>query len=183
MAFSVAFCRASVANILVVLTLTGCEPDGIGRDWHRAEAPVAAPEFTLPMLEGGEVRLADYRGRVVIMEFWATWCGPCRYSLPSLETVFKKYQEEGVSILLINEGENTERIRKWAKKRFTAPILLDARGEVGRRYKVNALPRLFVVDQAGQVIYSHSGYGGGLERNLKLIIEELLAEEKDTAHG
>jgi peroxiredoxin len=138
------------------------------------EPPVEAPAFTLPALDGRSVSLSEYQGQVVIMEFWATWCGPCRGSLPSLEAVYKRERGRGVSVLLINQGEPVATIRKWAGTRFTAPMLLDADGQVSRAYGVHSIPRLFIVDPQGRIVYEHSGYGGGLERNLRLILDDLL---------
>jgi thiol-disulfide isomerase/thioredoxin len=137
----------------------------------------------LPQLDGKAATLSDYVGRVVIIEFWATWCGPCRFSLPSLEVVYKRYRDRGVTVLLINEGETAEKARAWAARRFTAPILLDEGEYVGRRYGVEGIPRLFVVDQTGRLVYVHDGYGGGLERNLTSILEQLLAGNVPAEHG
>lgn len=172
-----------LATGLMALALLGCEPKTIGADWKRVEPPVPAPGFTLPQLDAGSVSLSDYRGRVVIMEFWATWCGPCRFSLPSLEVIYKRYRGQGVEVLLLNEGEDAETARKWAAGRFTASILLDQDQRIGARYGVRSLPRLFIVDQQGRLVYAHEGYGGGLERNLKLILDEMLAEPGEAEHG
>lgn len=160
---------------LIVAVTYGCGPETIGKDWQRIEPQVAASDFTLPQLAGDPVSLSDYRGRVVIMEFWATWCGPCRFSLPSLEAVYKRYRDRGVTVLLLNQQETAEVIQRWAGKRYAAPILLDASGEVAARYQVQGIPRLFIVDQDGRLVYAHEGYGGGLERNLALILEQLLS--------
>jgi len=86
---------------------------------------------------------------------------------------------EPVSVLLINAGESPEPIREWTgRKRFAASILLDTDGEVQQRYGVAGIPQLFIIDQRGAVIYRHSGYRGGLERNLRLILRELLAGQE-----
>jgi peroxiredoxin len=158
----------------VVVALAGCAPDEITSDWHRIEPRVEAPAFTLTQLDGGPVSLADYRGRVVIMEFWATWCGPCRFSLPSLEVIYKRFKDRGVAVLLLNQDEPPDKVRAWANNKFTAPILLDEGTAVASRYGVRGIPRLFIIDQEGKIVYAHEGYGGGLERNLSLILEELL---------
>ena len=165
----------------VVVCVAGCGPETLGRDWHRVDPPVAAPDFALPQFGGATLRLSDLRGRVVVMDFWATWCGPCRSALPSMEAMFRKYRDRGVTILLINEGESPEQITKWASQRYTAPILLDP-GAVGELYRVRGIPQMFVVNQEGKIVYLHGGYGGGLERSLKLIFEELLAAGAAT-HG
>ena len=166
--------------VFCLLLIAGCEPEGIGADWKRIEHEHAAPDFSLAQLDAGDsVRLSDYRGRVVIMEFWATWCGPCRFSTPALEVIYKKYRERGVSVLLINQREAPDRIRKWAEQRFTAPILLDD-GQVASRYGVQGIPRLFIVDQTGHFAWAHEGYSGGFERNLSLILDEMLAGPEGT---
>ena len=162
----------------MLLVGCGCDSKAIGPDWKRIEPGVPAEDFTLPQLSGGSVKLSDLRGRIVIMECWATWCGPCQFSLPSLEVIYKRYQDRGVTVLLVNQGEPAERVRKWAGKRFTAPILLDQEGIVSRRYHIEGIPRLFIVDRDGQLTYIHEGYGGGLERNLTLILNQLNHDSK-----
>ena len=150
----------------------GCQSSA--PDWPRVERSVPAPEFSLPALDGNPIRLSDYRGQVVIMEFWATWCGPCRYSMPSLEHIYRKFQGRGVAVLLINQGESLEQIRTWLPQRITAPILLDRDQALGRRYAIPGLPTLVVVGQQGEILYVRSGYRGGLERDLTWILENLL---------
>ena len=167
-------CRLPVIAAASLVLAGGCQPST--SDWPRVTPSVPAPDFTLPTLDGGTVTLADQRGRVVIMEFWATWCPPCRYSTPSLEAIHRRYRNRGVTVLLINAGESVERIKAWAERRFTAPILLDEEGQVAQLYQVSGVPQLFVVDQDGQIVYDRSGYRGGLEHNLKVILNELLGE-------
>jgi len=165
--------------MVLALALAGCRGTDVGHDWRRLDPPVPAPGFSLNRLEGGTVSLADYRGQTVILDFWATWCGPCRQSLPSLEQIARTYRDRGVTVLLVNEGESADRIRQWLEDRYTAPILLDEDQRVAQHYNVAGIPRTFIIDQDGRVIYDHAGYGGGLERNLRLILSELLA----TGHG
>ena len=168
--------RLPVLIVLGVLLSQGCGQSAtISSDWERIEPPRESVDFSVPQLDGPAVSFAELRGRVVIMEFWATWCGPCRFSLPSLEVIYKRFRNRGVTVLLINQGEDAGTVRKWAEQRFTAPILLDADQHVGRLYGVSGIPRLFIVDQRGRIVYAHAGYGGGLEHNLALILEQLLS--------
>ncbi len=165
----------------VVLLLTGCQP--ATSTWKPLATPIAAPDFTLPALTGGTVTLSGLRGQVVVMEFWATWCGPCQYSSPSLEVISRRFRGRGVTVLLINQGETAQAVRAWAKGRFTTPILLDEDQRVAALYGVNGIPQLFIVDQEGNIRYAESGYTGGLERNLSSILNQMLIEHRATAHG
>ena len=154
--------------------LVGCA--GAEAQWQRVSASYPAPDFTLASLDGRSVTLSAFRGRVVLVEFWATWCGPCRYSTPSMEQIAKEFRQQGVEVLLINAGEGSAAIRQWAGRRFSAAtILLDQDGAVAERYGVNGIPRLLVINQDGLVQYDEGGYSGGLERNLRRILGELLA--------
>src|SRR3989338_2643647 len=149
---------------LIVLAATGCGSPP--PEWPRLDPPIAAPDFTLSQLDSGTVSLSDLRGQVVIMEFWATWCSPCRFSTPSLDVIYRKFRDRGVTVLLMNQDETAETVRTWVDGRFQAPILLDQDRRVAGRYGVGGIPRLFIVDQAGKILYARSGYGGGLERDL-----------------
>lgn len=175
--------RRTLLTMAVVSLLAGCEAAGLSSDWKPIEPPLAAPDFRLERLEGGEVSLSDYQGEVVLMEFWATWCGPCRYSTPSLEAIYRKYRDRGVAVLLINQQETPEAIRTWAERRFTATILLDQDGTVARRYGVSGIPQLFVVDQDGRLLYRRHGYRGGLERDLRHVLNGLLNGATDSQIG
>ena len=161
------------------LTLGACEPSGLSSEWRRVDPPVAAPDFTLTQLDGGAVTLSKLRGRVVVLDFWATWCGPCRFSLPSLEVIYKQYQDHGVIVLLVNEGEEAATVRQWAQRRFTAPILLDRDEHVAQLYHATGLPTSLIIDQSGYLRYVHEGYGGGLEHSLSAILSELLVKKQE----
>jgi peroxiredoxin len=166
---------SSFSRTLLLFTILSV---GCGKEappWPKLDPPVAAPDFTLQQLDADTVHLSDLRGRVVVMEFWATWCGPCRFSTPSLDVIYRKFRDKGVTVLLINQGEEPEKIRTWINGRFQAPVLLDRDRRTAMRYGVGGIPRLFVVNQDGQILYARSGYRGGLERDLAAILTELLA--------
>ena len=174
--------RCSVAlSALLVLLLGGCADSG---EWTRLEPPRPAADFTLPQLDGPPITLSELRGRVVLVEFWATWCGPCQMSTPSLDVIYRRYRDKGVSVLLVNQGESADEIRAWKKQRkLQAPILMDEKMEVSRLYQVTGIPTLLIIDQAGQLLYEHGGYEGRLEHNLKLVLDQLLAPAVPVAHG
>ena len=179
---------ASARYVIGLWAVGGLVIGGCGQptatDWKRQPPGQAAPDFTLPRLDAGQsVTLSTLRGRVVIMEFWATWCGPCRFSTPSLDQIARRYKDQPVTVLLINEGEDAETVRKWIAGRFVAPVLLDQDVRVGRLYQVSGIPRLFIIDQDGTIAYVHAGYAGGLERNLKLILQDMLPKAAGAPHG
>ena len=164
-------------SLVFAVLAAGCGPTGLGADWHRVEPRPPAPSFTLTSVAGEPVSLDRLRGKIVVMEFWATWCGPCRFSLPSLELLAQRYAGRGVAVLLINQEEQREAVVAWLDDRYhAAKVLLDQDGAVGAAYQVQSIPRLFVLDADGRIAYLHAGYGGGLERNLAMVLDELLAQ-------
>lgn len=112
-----------------------------------------APAFTLKALDGGEVKLESERGHVVVLDFWATWCGPCRVSLPHLATTAQKFAARGVRTYAINAEEDVATVQAfWATANLTGVrALLDADGAVGRSYGVNGIPHTVVVDAKGEI--------------------------------
>ena len=121
--------------------------------------PFAAPAFTLRGEDGKTYRLSDYRGKVVVLNFWATWCPPCRYEMPSMERAHKKVAGDGIALLAINVGESEDEIFEFTGRYpVTFPLLLDSDGAVIRRYGVIGLPTTFVIDPRGRV--THRAVGG-----------------------
>lgn len=119
----------------------------------RLQRGEAAPDFDLPSPDGGEgLRLSDLRGEVVLVNFWATWCGPCRVEMPELEQLHIDYRDEGLHVLGVNMGEPRGLVREYlAEQRLTFPILLDENAAVGGSYRTHSLPTSVVVDREGRV--------------------------------
>jgi len=139
--------------------------------------PRAAPELNLPTLDGGRVNLGDLRGRVVLVNFWAVWCPPCRKEMPSMERLSKRLAERPFTILASNAGETPEQIRPFLKEvPLTFPILLDQDSARMRAWRVFVLPTSFLVDKQGQIRYSLSGHIEWDEPEAVAVIEKLLAE-------
>lgn len=123
-----------------------------------AEMParVEAPEFALPDLEGRMHRLSDDRGRVMLINFWATWCPPCRKEMPSLKRLWTKLKDEPFVMYAIDAGEDTELVTEFLfeadiEKSFM--ILFDTDGVTMRRWRVPGLPTTFVLDKSGRIVY------------------------------
>lgn len=118
-----------------------------------------APNFTLADLEGSEVSLADFEGRPVIINFWATWCGPCRIEMPELQEAYEERQDEGLTILAVNMEETPEMVRRffYDDLRLTFTPLLDRDGEVTDLYGVFNLPTTYFVNPEGAIAAVHRG--------------------------
>ncbi len=112
-----------------------------------------APEFMLPDLSGGEVKLSDYRGQWVFINFWATWCGPCVVEMPMMNRLNKILEKEKFKMLAINmEDIDPDRVKKFVKKlKVDFDVLLDRQGEVGRLYGVRSIPMTYMVNPKGEV--------------------------------
>jgi cytochrome c biogenesis protein CcmG/thiol:disulfide interchange protein DsbE len=112
----------------------------------------AAPDFTLETQDGGTISLADLRGQVVLVNFWATWCPPCRAEMPDIQQVYDRYREQGFTVLAVNQQEGGAQVAPFVDQMgLTFPILMDRDGSVSARYRVNGLPSTFFVDRAGIV--------------------------------
>lgn len=125
----------------------------------RPAAGQPAPDFSLGDLEGNEVSLADFRGRPVIVNFWATWCGPCRIEMPELQEAYEERQEEGLAILAVNMEETPEMVSGffYDELGLTFTPLLDREGEVTDLYGVFNLPTTYFVDAEGRIAAVHRG--------------------------
>ncbi|HSR53254.1 MAG TPA: TlpA disulfide reductase family protein [Acidobacteriota bacterium] len=143
-----------------------------------------APDFTLPKLEGGEVTLSDHSGKeIVILDFWATWCSPCRYVMPLLEETASEYASQGVVLYSINWGEDAETVRDFLQQEgFEAQVLLDLETEVGLDYEVTGLPATVVVGRDGKVKAFMAGLIA-VQSRLKPVLQELTRSSQNSPGG
>lgn len=139
-----------------------------------------APSFTLQTLDGKTVSLSDYRGRVVMINFWASWCGPCRQEMPLLEEIYRDYHKAGFTLLGVNLDEDARDARGFLdgeNLELSFPVLLDPRGKVAEKYENQAMPSSYFVDKSGELVYLHQGYRKGEEADYRKVIKKLLARE------
>src|SRR5213075_11211 len=114
-----------------------------------------ASDFTLTSLDGRSYTLSSLRGKVVLLDFWATWCGPCRIEMPHVQKLHSEFKTKGLVVFGVNYGETATRVKPFiAKNAYDFTILMDKTQEVGGHYQVNGIPALFIIDRQG-VIRSH----------------------------
>ncbi|MDR0600911.1 MAG: TlpA family protein disulfide reductase [Treponema sp.] len=122
-------------------------------------ARTASPiDFTLPVSGGGERKLSDLRGKVVFLNFWATWCGPCRSEMPSMEALYRRLKDSGFEILAVNCAENPREVADFMKNNgLSFPAALDESGAVSGRYGVRAIPITYILNRNGEIILKVTG--------------------------
>jgi peroxiredoxin len=137
----------------------------------------AAPDFTLKSVAGENLRLSEFRGEVVLINFWASWCGPCRQEMPVLSELHDKYKALGFTVLGVNVEEDSGKARKLLQEiPVSFPVLLDNESVVSKQYDVVAMPSTVLVDRDGNMRYLHRGYKPGLEDVYLQQIRDLVRE-------
>jgi len=136
-----------------------------------------APDFALRSMSNANVRLSEFLGEVVLINFWATWSGASRQEMPVLDALHAKYQRAGLVLLGINIDEHREDAMEMAQTlKLTYPILFDSEKEVARAYQVSAMPQTVLIDREGVVRYVSEGYKPGYEKRYTEQLRELLGE-------
>lgn len=139
----------------------------------QADSP--APDFTLRAMKGPNTRLQELRGRVVMVNFWATWCGPCRQEMPHLNRLHEKYNRAGLVLLGVNVDDDPANAAAVATKLgIQFPVLLDTDKKVSDQYDLQAMPSTYLIDRDGKVRFVHRGYLNGYEALYEKQIRELL---------
>jgi cytochrome c biogenesis protein CcmG, thiol:disulfide interchange protein DsbE len=135
-----------------------------------------APEIGLRDLEGNQITMAGLRGRVVVVDFWASWCEPCADSMPLYERLYTQYREQGLTVLGISQDQRVENARQFATRhRLSFPVVFDTGHAIANRYRPARMPTSFVIDRGGVVRHVHAGYRSGDGDRLEQEIRALLA--------
>lgn len=145
-------------------TPTRAQGTGVGQE---------APDFGVPDLSGETVQLSDYRGQVVLLNFWASWCGPCRMEVPGLVALYGRYRDRGLAVLAVNLGEPREQVESFADAyQMTFPVLLDMEGQTRYLYPTRGIPTSLILDREGVV--RNVLVGSADEETFTRLIEPLL---------
>ncbi|MDR2210945.1 MAG: TlpA family protein disulfide reductase [Spirochaetaceae bacterium] len=137
----------------------GEEPDRrVTRAFGDAGLPVLkqridSPDFSASLMDNSPLSLADFQGKVVFLNFWATWCGPCRAEMPSMEALYQHFKEAGFEMVAVNYRENRKTVNAFTEQfNLTFPISLDPSGRINGLYGVEAFPTTYIIDREGKIV-------------------------------
>jgi len=158
--------RASIAVFLMLAIVAGCTEKG-------TQAGAIAPEFSMQDMQGKTVRLADYKGKVIMLEFWATWCPPCREAIPGIEKLHKAYKDKGLVVLAISmDSGGWDGVKSFITDyRMTYPVLKGTE-DVATTYQVRSIPMTLIINKDGRIVKRYIGIGsdGDIEKAIIAIL-------------
>lgn len=165
--------RTFLAQALCAILLPAC----LAVQAAEPEIGALAPAFTLKSLNGRNLSLREHRGRVVMLNFWATWCGPCRQEMPALNALYEKYRDAGFVLFGINvDADPATAARMTERLKIAYPILFDREKKASSLYQVNAMPMTILIDRDGKVRHVQKGYYAGYEDKYREQVRGLLTE-------
>jgi peroxiredoxin len=143
-----------------------------------ADAPSGpAPAFTLDSRSGAKISLSQYKGQVVMLNFWASWCGPCRQEMPLLENIYKKYSKMGFTLIGVNVEPDSKAAEGFLKDTpISFPVIYDKDSTVSKAYDVSGMPSTVIIDRKGNIRVLHRGYKPGDENEYLDSIRSLIRE-------
>ena len=163
----------SAAAIVVVASLTLAAPTFAGK--HAADPPATAPPFSLPGSTGSTIALADLAGKVVYVDFWASWCGPCRQSFPWLKTMHERYGPKGLAIVAINLDKDRDAAEDFLRDfRPGFLVAFDPSGKTADSFRVGTMPSSFLVGRDGAILHTAAGFDAKEAPLLEQKIKEAL---------
>ena len=163
----------------ILLVLVGCQIRAHEDPWKGLGvirlAGYSPPDFTLPTLDGSSIALSDLKGKVVLINFWATWCSPCKEEMPSLERLYRHFKYEKFALLAVDIMEHPEEVKRFAREyNLSFPILLDRTGDISTKYAANAIPTTYIIDKEGKAVGKAIGPRKWDGDHAKDLIRELL---------
>lgn len=126
-----------------------------------AEKPISPEDFSLASLDGTRQSLASFKGKIVLLSFWATWCGPCKEELPSVQALYKKLSDKGFVVVAVDIGEEKTKVAQFVKEHnLTFPVLLDGDVAVGSAFGASSIPTNYLLDRSGRIFARIIGFDG-----------------------
>ena len=140
--------------------------------------PGPAPRFTSMTPEGKKIGIGNLKGKLVVLNFWATWCPPCRLEMPSMERLYQEFKGQGLEVVAVNFMEHEKPITSFLKENgFTFPVLMDKKGEIAREYGVHGLPVTYLIGRNGNLLARSMGYKDWYKPETRELISSLLKDE------
>ncbi len=152
---------------------------GLSHTLTALKKPVIAPEFTLPNIDGQKIHLSDFRGKVILINFWASWCPPCVREIPSMERLYRKLKGDKFAVLALNQMEDEDQVFTFTAQLALEPtftILFDSKSQVANQYDVRGLPTTYLIDKKGRIRYRAIGGRQLDDPQVIKIIRQLMAE-------
>lgn len=157
------------ALIFIISTGFGCSDK---KSTSSRKTPI---DFTLPDLDGNDVRLSSLKGNVVLVDFWATWCPPCKVEIPHLITLYETYKEKGLIVLGVGLDDE-QKLKDFAEEHhITYPILIGTK-DLAQKYRITGIPTTYLIDKKGKIGFKQIGFREGLEKDMERKINILLKE-------
>jgi len=153
--------------LIMVVSVINCKNKDIKR----------APNFTLEDLQGNKHSLSDYADEIVVLDFWATWCAPCRVEIPHLKRIQNKYKEKGVVVIGVAVSDRKDRVRDFVQQMDINYLILMGTNRVAQTYKIKAIPTTYVLDRGNLIHKKFVGFYPGMENVLMSIIDSLMTLE------
>lgn len=145
--------RASILALLAIAVIYTLYANFTKENKDLVREGDMAPDFVLKDLDGKEYRLSDYRGKGVFLNFWGTYCKPCKKEMPYIDNQYKKYKDQGVEVIAVNVGETDLSIRNFVEQyNLSFPIVVDKDGEVQETYNIYPLPATFLINKDGKIV-------------------------------
>jgi len=153
--------------LIMVVSVINCKNKDVKR----------APNFTLEDLQGNKHSLSDYADEIVVLDFWATWCAPCRVEIPHLKRIQNKYKEKGVVVIGVAVSDRKDRVRDFVQQMDINYLILMGTNRVAQTYKIKAIPTTYVLDRGNLIHKKFVGFYPGMENVLMSIIDSLMTLE------
>jgi thiol-disulfide isomerase/thioredoxin len=171
---------AGLQAVVLLLSLAAVADDELSHSFAPVDPPRSVPDFSLPDMDGELHTLQDYRGKVVLINFWATWCPPCRREMPALEQLYSNLGDQAFAVLAINQWEDADHVFAYMGDLNvfpSFPILFDPESRVSAEFGVKGLPTSFLLDKQGRVVFRAVGGRDFAHPEVEQTIRSLMAAE------
>jgi thiol-disulfide isomerase/thioredoxin len=150
----------------------------VASGWAVDASSTHAPDVVLQQADGTPVSLAAYEGKVLLVDFWASWCVPCKTSFPALDAIFREYKARGLEVLAVNLDEERRQADTFLSMHpHQMPVLFDPKGAAPVAFGVKGMPTSFLIDKTGAIRFTHMGYSGNVDVRYRQEISQLLSEK------